>query len=196
MRLLNLFILVILLSTQINAQNSVVDDRSFVMGKIIDGDTIPHVMLREVTVIPPWKFKSKQEERHYGRLLVNIKKTLPYARMAGNKIDEINRNLSLIENEKEQSRYLKEAERELFKEFETPLRRLTISQGRMLIRLIDRETGATSYELIKEYKGGVPAFFWQGIARIFGSNLKDQYDAQKDDKMVEHIITLLDNGML
>lgn len=196
MRLLNLFILVVLLSSQLNAQNTVQDDRSFVMGKIVEGDTIPHVMLNEVTIIPPWKFKSAREERHYGRLLVNIKKTLPYARMAGDKIDEINRNLSLIEDEKEQKRYLRDAEKELFKEFEAPLRRLTISQGRMLIRLIDRETGATSYELIKEYKGGVPAFFWQGIARIFGSNLKDQYDAQKDDKMVEHIINLLDNGML
>ena len=93
MRLLNLFILAFLLSAQMNGQNSEQDNRSFVMGKIIDGDTIPHVMLREVTVMPPWKFKSKQEERHYGRLLVNIRKTLPYARMAGMKIDEINRNL-------------------------------------------------------------------------------------------------------
>jgi hypothetical protein len=66
----------------------------------------------------------------------------------------------------------------------------------LLLRLIDRETGDTSYNLIREYKGGVPAFFWQGIARIFGANLKDKYDVEEEDKMIEHIIKLIDTGAL
>ena len=84
----------------------------------------------------------------------------------------------------------------MFAEFEQPLRRLSFTQGRLLIKLIDRETGDTSYNLIREYKGGVSAFFWQGIARLFGANLKDEYDAETNDKMIEHIISLIDMGVL
>lgn len=163
---------------------------------VVGGDTLPHILLDEVTIVPPWKFRSERERRNYGRLLINIKKTLPYARIAGVKLQAINDSLMHIKGDKGRRQYLRTAEKELFSEFEAPLRKLTFSQGRMLIRLIDRETGSTSYNLIKEYKGGVPAFFWQGIARLFGANLKDEYDPEKDDKMVEHIIILIDNGVL
>ncbi len=81
-------------------------------------------------------------------------------------------------------------------QFENPLRKLTFSQGRMIIKLIDRETGNTSYDLIKDYKGGFSAFFWQSVARVFGSNLKDEYDGDREDKMIEHIIIMIDNGIL
>jgi hypothetical protein len=164
--------------------------------EIIDGDTIPNILLNEVTIIPPWNFTNRREEVRYTRLVRNIKITLPFARLAAEKLKEINDGMAKIKGDKERKHYLKEAERNLFAEFEQPLRRLSFAQGRLLIRLIDRETGNTSYDLIREYKGGVPAFFWQGIARIFGANLKDQYDAENDDKMVEHIISLIDAGIL
>lgn len=164
--------------------------------RVINGDTIPHVVLAEVKVVPDWEYKNKRERRKYNRFVRNIKVALPYARVAAHKLERINARLARIENEKERKEYLKEAEKELFEEFEKPLRKLTFSQGRMLIKLIDRETGNTSYDLIKEYKGGFSAFFWQSVARLFGSNLKDEYHGDREDRMIEHIIILIDNGML
>lgn len=164
--------------------------------RIVENDTIPHVNLDEVPVIPTYKFKSRRQKRRYGKLVRNVKIVLPYARSAAQKINEINAQLATIENEKERKQFLNDAEKELFDEFEKPLRKLTFSQGRLLIKLINRETGDTTYELIKEYKGGVSAFFWQGVARLFGSNLKSEYDVDGDDLMIEHIITLIDNGII
>jgi hypothetical protein len=168
----------------------------YLKSTILDGDTLPHVMLNEVTVIEPWNFKDRQEFQKYNRMVRNIKVTLPYARMAGEKLAKINEDLATINGNKARRQFLREAENQLFAEFEAPLRKLTFSQGKLLIRLIDRETGDNSYNLIKEYKGGVPAFFWQGVARIFGANLKDEYNADEDDKMIEHIIRLIDAGVL
>jgi hypothetical protein len=116
--------------------------------------------------------------------------------MAARKLHEIDAHLGTLKTEKEKKAYLKKAEKELFAEFEQPIRHLTVSQGLLLIRLIDRETGDTSYNLIKEYKSGFAAFFWQSVARLFGSNLKADYDPEGEEKMIEHIIILLDNGML
>ncbi|TAJ14183.1 DUF4294 domain-containing protein [Marinilabiliaceae bacterium JC017] len=164
--------------------------------KVIGTDTMPHINLHEIKIVTPWRFKNKRQHIRYSKLLRNIRITLPYARMASQKLNAINQHLSTMETEKERKAYLKKAEKELFKEFEKPLRKLTFSQGRLLIQLIDRETGDTSYNLIKEYKGGFSAFFWQSIARLFGSNLKSEYDAEGDDKMIEHIIIMIDNGML
>ncbi|WP_430812083.1 MULTISPECIES: DUF4294 domain-containing protein [unclassified Carboxylicivirga] len=164
--------------------------------RIINNDTIPHVNLNEVAVIPSYRFKNKRHKKRYGRMVRNIKKVLPYARSASHKVREINTHLNTLHSEKEKKAYLKEAEKSLFNEFEQPLRKLTFSQGRLLIKLINRETGDTTYELIKHFKGGFSAFFWQGIARLFGANLKAVYQKDEDDKMIEHIIMLIDNGII
>lgn len=195
-----IFILFVLLMTVLGNSHAQIDvnieDVHLLQGKIIDGDTLPHYVLQEIRISPPWKFKNKREVKRYSRLVYHVKKTLPYARIASSRIIEINNHLATIESEKEKKKYLKSAEKDLFKEFEAPLRKLTFTQGRILINLIDRETGDTSYELIKEYKGGVSAFFWQSIARVFGSNLKDEYDPEGDDKMIENIVIRIDNGLL
>ena len=165
-------------------------------GRIINGDTLPHIVLQEVTIVPPWKFKSKREYLRYTRLVHNIKVALPYARLASSQLRDINSELGKIKGDKARRKYLREAEKQLFAEFEAPLRKLTFSQGKILINLIDRETGDTSFELIQLYKGKVSAFFWQGIARIFGANLKDDYEPERDDKMIEYIVIMIDNGMI
>ena len=133
----------------------------------------------------------EQQKKKYSRLVRNIKKTLPYARSASQKLKEINTQLEKLQTEKERKAYMKKAEKDLFDEFEEPLKNLTFSQGRLLIRLIDRETGDTTFNLIKEYKGGFSAFFWQSVAIMFGSNLKSEYDLEGDDKMIEYIIVLI-----
>jgi hypothetical protein len=168
----------------------------FVKSKVIHGDTIPHIALAEIKILPPLKFMNKRHRKRYGRLVVNVKKTLPYARIAKNRLIEISQVLDTISNAKMKKEYVKKAEKELFEEFEQPLRKLTFSQGRLLIKLVDRETGDTSYKLIKDLKGGFSALIWQSVARIFGSNLKSEYDMEGDDVMIERIIIMIDNGML
>lgn len=180
----------------VQAQDTIRTEDIIMQHSIVDNDTIPHVNLQEVAVIPKYKFKNKRQRKRYSKLVRNIKITLPYARKASNTINEINAELSHISTEKERKAYLKKREKELFKEFETPLKRLSFTQGKLLIKLINRETGDTTYQLIKEYKGGVSAVFWQGIARLFGSNLKSEFDEEGDDKMIEHIIMLIDNGVI
>ncbi len=162
----------------------------------IEGDTMPHVLIEEIKIVPAWRFKNKRQQRRYSRLMINIKKTLPYARLAKKRLNDISLALDTIYGEETRKVFVKQSERALFNEFEKPLKKLTFSQGRMLIKLIDRETGETSYKLIKDLKGGFSAFMWQSVARIFGSNLKSEYDGAGDDAMIEHIILMIDNGML
>ena len=176
-----------------------IDDREKVTVlkvEIIDGDTIPHIDLDEVIILPQWKFKNKKEEIAYTKLVRNIKIALPYARIAGAKLYEINAELAKIKDEKGRKKFMKQAEKEIQAEFEGQIRNLTFSQGKILIKLIDRETGNTGYELIKQYRGSISAFFWQGIARIFGANLKDVYKPDNEDAMIEHIIKLIDMGAI
>ena len=198
--------ILILLSLSINvltAQNQNVSNenrqrqKTNVMQRvIINGDTVYHVNLKEIIIIPPRKFKNRREQVQYTRLVHNVKVTLPYARIAAEKLYDINSQLEKIEGDKERKNYLKQAEKDLFAEFEAPIRKLTFSQGKVLIKLIDRETGNTGYELIKEHRGGVSAFFWQGIARIFGANLKDVYLPEDEDAMIEYIVNLIDWGVI
>lgn len=165
-------------------------------GEIIDGDTLPHINLPEITVMSKLKFDNKRQVERYNRLVYNVKKALPYARIASKRLLEINNHMASLNTDNEREVYLRLAEKQLFKEFETPLKKLTFTQGRILIKLIDRETGDTSFDLIKEYKGGFSAFFWQSVARVFGSNLKSEYDAAGDDKTIEYIVNQIDCGLL
>lgn len=167
-----------------------------VKAEVVGADTIPHVNLPLITVTHSWRSKNNREKKKYDKMVINVKKTLPYARMASYKLNAINDHLATLESDKEREKYLDQAEKELFAEFEAPLRKLSFTQGKILINLIDRETGDTGYSLIKEYKGGFSAFFWQSVARVFGSNLKDEYDPDNDDRMIEHIVIQIDNGML
>lgn len=164
--------------------------------EIIEGDTLPHIVLAPVTIIPPWNFTSRREYNQYHRLIRNIRVALPFARTAARELEFINSELAKLDSDRARRNYLREAEARLFAEFEQPLRRLTFSQGKLLIKLLDRETGETGFELIREYRGGVSAFFWQGVARLFGADLKEDFDPETEDRMIEHIITLIDLGML
>lgn len=164
--------------------------------RIIDGDTIPHVRLPEVRSYARRRFKTKKAAQRYTKLVINVKKTLPYARIASVRLRQIEDSLAKLPTEKARKEYIKISEKQLFDEFEGPLRKLTISQGRILIKLIDRETGDTSYELIKALKGRFSAFMWQSVARLFGSNLKATYDADGTDREIEVIVQMIDDGQL
>ncbi len=161
-----------------------------------EGEYIPHVKLDDVVKVGKRRFKSNREMSQYYRMIYNLKKTYPYAQIAKNKFHEMNEQLKTMKTERERRDYINRAEKELRAQFEKDLTRLTISQGKMLIKLIDRETGRTSYELVKELKGGFSATFWQGVARLFGSNLKSKFDPEGEDKVLNELIFLYEQGLI
>lgn len=165
---------------------------------IVDGDTIPVVTLRTAHISSNRKARSKRYQRKYDKLHRNIIKTYPYAKVAGQLIKAYNENLALLDTEAARDKYLDKCEEDLKAEFEGEITKMTRSQGVVLIKLIDRETGNTSYELIKQLKSGFTAFMWQGIAKMFGSDLKVNYDpaSNETDLIIEEIVLQIESGQI
>jgi hypothetical protein len=164
--------------------------------QVIDGDTLPYVNLPELFVVEDFPFKHIGLTDSYWKLKRDVKRAYPFAKIAGLKLKQYNEVLSKLPNEAQKKRFLKIAEAELKKEFEGDLKKLTLKQGRILIKLVDRETGSTSYDLVKDLRGSFSAFMWQSLARLFGSNLKEKYDPQGEDKLIEEIVIKIEKGEL
>jgi hypothetical protein len=171
-------------------------DNMVLYGLILDGDTLLLSSIEEVYIFPARRFSSNWEYRRYRRLIRNVKKAYPYAVLAKKKFDEITVHFETLHSEKAKRVYVKQVEKELMDEFEDELKGLTITQGRILIKLIDREIGDTSYDILKELKGTFTAFFWQTIARIFGSNLKSEFDPLGEDRLINEIVIMIERGAL
>lgn len=153
-----------------------------------NGETLPLITLNEIQVIAPRIFKNEKVKQQYFRLWRDVHQAYPYAVLASIKLKEYDAILANIP-EKERDPYLKKTEKELKKQFESDLKNLTMEQGRILIRLINRETGMTTYKVIKDYRGTFSAFIWQSFAVLWGNNLKWKYDpTQGEDKLIEDII--------
>lgn len=173
------------------------EDNSGITRGIIEGqDTIPLIELPEVKVYERKDFEYLYLKRRYRRLIRNVKKAYPYAKIAGVRLKALDDKLVTIDSEKEQKAYIEKAEGEIMQQFEKEVKKLTVTQGIILVKLIDRETGRTSYQVIKELKGGITAFFWQGIARIFGNNLKAEYDPEQNDRIIEDIVLGIEAGFI
>jgi len=158
-----------------------------------NGDTIPSFLLKEIIIKHPFKSK-KQMQRYYkrmNRLEYYVKKVYPYALLASSKINEINLKLENIKNKKSRRKIIKYEYSKLMHEFKKPLSKLSIAQGRILIRLIYRETNNSAFYHIQDFKGKFTAYFWQTIARLFGNNLKSTYDPYGKDYDIEHFVLKL-----
>lgn len=194
------FLLIINVSGQrdtVRQANDTLPNRFYVIENVErNGESLPEIEIKEVTVVARPIPERKSEFRKYQRLVDNIKKVYPYALMVRKTLDEVNQNLSSMTSEREKKAYMKEVEKKVFNDYEDDMRNMTFTQGKLLIKLIDRETQNTSYNLIKDYRGGITAAFWQGIARIFGTNLKDEYDKFGNDALIELIIMEIDAGRL
>jgi hypothetical protein len=162
----------------------------FVEKVVFEGDTILSVTL------PPVIKHARLDLSRHARMIRNLKKVYPIARFANLKLQELETALAAIDNPRQQERYAKQVEKELKERFTPMIRQMTFSQGRMLIKLIDRETGRTSYRLVQELRGNFTAFFWQGLARLFGNNLKSHYDPEGEDRLIEQLITLYEVGLI
>ncbi len=164
--------------------------------RVIDGDTMPYVTLKEVEVYSLRIPKSRKAKKRLSKLVRNIKKVYPYAKLAGIKLREYEEVLANAESESERRKLMKQAEKEINEEYGGELRDLTFSQGKLLIKLIDRETGETSYDLVQELRGNFRAFWYQAFARIWGYNLKIRYDPQGEDRKIEIIVRMIERGQL
>ncbi len=182
--------------TEISAQEAQKDNSAVTRAVVEGSDTLPIVELPEVIIYERRDFDYLYLKRRYRRMIRNIKKAYPYAQIAGVKLKELDDHLATLDSEKEQKAYVNQAEKEIMDQFEKEVKKLTVTQGIILVKLIDRETGRTSYQVIKELKGGFTAFFWQGIARIFGNNLKTEYDPENQDKVMEDIVLGIEAGFI
>ncbi len=172
------------------------DTSKITFGIVQGNDTIIHKQLKQVIVFPKHNFNSKRQQRRYSRLVAKVKKVYPLAIEARELLKEYEPKYYALKDKGDRRKLMKNVEKELFSEHKEELKKWSISDGRLLLKLIDRETDQTPYNLIKEFRGDFSAAFWQGIARIFSNNLKDEYDPEGEDQMIEEIVTMIEMGYL
>lgn len=161
------------------------------------GDSIPVIHLRNITCFAPLKFKNKKEEEYYWRTVRDVRLTLPYAKLIAETLLETYEYIETFPTKKEREDYLKQMEKSLFEQYKPELKRFSKSQAKVLIKLIQRETNQTSYEIVKAFLGSFRANFWQGFGRLFGVSLKTKYDpSKKEDAMLDRIATGVEQGWL
>lgn len=186
--------LVLFFSVNTNAKQQIIPSAkgkndTIAIALIKDGDYyIPWIPIKEVIISDKRIFKTEQDKKNYLRLKYNIIKVLPYANMAKERYQKLERDLAVIKDENTQKQLIKECEQEIKKIFFAELKKLSINQGGILIKLINRETNLTTYDLVKNLKGGLTAFFFQSIAKTFGNDLKAEY-SQENDRDIESILT-------
>ena len=163
---------------------------------VYEGDTIPNITLPTVYVFEQLKFKNKKQRQKYDRLVRNVKKTLPIAKEVNRAIIETYEYLQTLPNEKARQEHLRRVEKGVKEQYTPRLKKLTFSQGKLLIKLINRETDSSSYELVKAFLGPFKAGFYQAFAAIFGASLKKEYHPEGEDAMIERIAILVENGQL
>ena len=186
-------ILVIFVFTNMVYSQSVVDS---VMLQINQNDTFYLARMQDVWVYPKMVFKNKKQERFYWKTVRDVKKTLPFAKELTKEMQVADHQLALLPDEKARRKWWKQHEKYLFQKYENDFRRMTASQGQMLMKLMDRESDRTSYDIIKHYRGKASANFWQFVAKLFKNDLKEEYDADDKDRIVERVINLVEAGML
>jgi len=192
-----LFILfLIICSSAFSQTRRNIDSINVLRARIVAGDTSLISEIPEVKIFPSYGYKSWWDHRRYLRLVRNVKAAYPYSKIAGEKLKDLDTRLASMQSERQRKAFIEYTEDQLRDEFEAALRGLTITQGRILIKLIYRETGNTSYQVLRDLKGNFSAGFWQTIARIFGNNLKSKYDPYDEDVMIEVIINMIESGQI
>ena len=155
------------------------------------GDTIPLVH-----ILPIRKYARKPDMRRYQRLIRQVKKCYPLAKQARIEMEKMERQLLAVKDKKEQEKLAKELQKQLIKQYTPIILKMTISEGKVLLKLIDRETEYTAFQIIKDFRGGFVAGFWQMFAKMFGNNLKLEYEPETRDRVLEQIVTYYEMGWL
>ncbi len=162
------------------------------------GDTLAMIVFNPIIIYPRERFRNKAEEKLYWKTVRDIKKTLPYAKMISNTLLETYEYIDTYQTEKQKREYLKRFEKELFAQYKPQMKKLTKSQGKLLIKLINRETNQSSYSIVKAFLGTFRAGFWQTFSKFFGASLKAGYHPNRDkqDAMIERICVRIEQGAL
>lgn len=172
------------------------DSTKIMIGWIENGDTIIEQQLKEIWVFPGMNSMSKRQKRRFWREVYRIKKVYPYAKKANHLLEIYEPEYNSLESKHDKKRLMKKIENELLAEHKKDLKKMSIKDGRVLIKLIDRETGHTSYNLIRDFRGEFAAFFWQAIAKIFKNDLKSEYDPEGEDRLIEEVVRLIEAGQI
>lgn len=162
---------------------------------IIEGDTVAVITLPIAKATAKRVFKSKKVEKKYRRLVYHLKIVLPYAKLAGKRMKEVEAEVAGM-SKRDRKRRMRLLEKEIKREYKGELTKMTFTQGRFLIKLLDRETGSISYDIVKEFRGGFTAWFFQGIAKLFDYDLKTEYDPEGKDRLIERIVQQIERGEL
>lgn len=163
---------------------------------VYNSDTIPHITLRTVYVYPKLKFKNRRQERYYYKLVRDVKKTLPIAKEVRNAVIETYEYLETLPDEEAKQKHIKAVEKGLKQQYTPRMKKLTFSQGKLLIKLVNRECNQSSFQLVRAFMGPFKAGFYQTFAALFGASLKKDYHPEDEDKMIERVATLVENGQL
>lgn len=195
-----LYIVLIMLSSLVNAQkknhkpvdSAKTDTTGYVQYYIIEGDTIPHeaIDLDEVVILGKLNFKDKLARRRYLILRRKTRKVYPYAKLASDRLTTLNERLEGINTKRSKKKYIKILQKYMEEEFTSELKKLTRTEGQILVKLIHRQTGRTMFELVKEYRSGWRAFWYNNTARLFNISLKEKYDPinVEEDYWIEDIL--------
>lgn len=164
----------------------------------VSGDTLLMLVLNPITIYPPERFRNSAEEQFYWRTVRDVKRTLPYAKLINSTLQETYEYLETYATKQQKEQYLKQFEKEIFNQYKPEMKKMTRSQGKMMIKLINRETNQNSYNIVKAFLGTFRAGFWQTFGRFFGVNMKTGYDPQHDhnDAMIERICVRVEQGTI
>lgn len=163
---------------------------------VYEGDTIPYVKLPTVYIFKPLKFKNKREAAKYNKLVRDVKKVLPIAKEVNRAIIETYEYMMTLPTDKAREKHMKAVEKSLKEQYTPRMKKLTFAQGKLLIKLIDRQTHSTGYELVKAFLGSFRAGFYQAFASLFGASLKKEYDPTGEDALTERVILMVESGQL
>ena len=163
---------------------------------IVNGEAFAVVQLPEVIVFKPLEFKNRREEQQYNKLVRDVKKTLPYAKLVYATLIETYEYMETLPDDKAREKHLKQMEKDIFKEYKPILSKLTLTQGKLLIKLIDRECNQSAFNLVRAYLGGFRAGFWNFFASMFGASLKSDYDPEGKDANIERVAVLVERNLI
>lgn len=163
---------------------------------VYEGDTIPALKIPTVYIFKPLKFKNRRQMNEYNRLVRNVKKVLPISKEINRAIIETYEYMQTLPTEKERQQHIKNVEKGLKQQYTPRMKKLTFAQGKLLIKLVDRQSNQSSYELVKAFMGPFKAGFYQTFAALFGASLKKEYDPEGEDRLTERVVLLVENGQL
>ena len=185
------------IAVHLNAQEQTTTINGYLVPACIyEGDTIASIHMPTLYCFKPLVFKNKKQQQEYNRLVRNVKKTLPIAKEVNRAIIETYEFIQTLPDEKARQKHLKAVEKSVKQQYTPRMKKLTLSQGKLLIKLINRETDSSSYELVKAFLGPFKAGFYQAFAAIFGASLKKEYHPDEEDALVEQIVLLVESGQI